>query len=95
MRYAMLVVLAIPVVLLVFVPICTEREWPRAVGFIAHRRRAQCGGTRRGAAGSVQRLGRCVHDAPRHGLRRPLASTVSNRQLRGSRFPGHASLTAR
>jgi hypothetical protein len=49
--------------------------------------RAVCGGTRRGAAGSVHRLCRCVHGAPRHGLR---ASTVSNRQPRGSRFPGHA-----
>jgi hypothetical protein len=53
--------------------------------------RAVCGGTRRGAAGSVHRLCRCVHGAPRHGLR---ASTVSVRQPRGSHFPGHAPLTS-
>jgi hypothetical protein len=56
-------------------------------GFIAHRRRGQRGCTRRGAAGSVRRLGRCVHGAPRHGAPPLRASTVSNRQPRGPPLP--------
>jgi hypothetical protein len=51
MRYAS----ASYLVLLVFVPICTEREWPRVVGFIAHRRRGQCVAAR----GEAQR-GACI-----------------------------------